>query len=117
MKDDLGTDKQSTKRARPMSLPPAWLSAKWIQPRLAVELPRISQSLSPATIRSSHRFFTTRANFADRFNPLRLPARFFTAPFLALPALPALPLTLPALPGLPLALPALPALPLAFQAD
>ena len=104
--DSRVTGKQSTKRARPINLPPAWLSAKWIQPRFAVELPRISHFFCLARIKSSHLFFTTRARFAERLTPLRLPARFFFLPVVVLPPLPRTPLpravvVLPLLPRTP----------------
>ena len=119
MNIDFETCRQSTKRARPTSLPPAWASAKWIQPRRVVEHARISQFFLPARIKSSHCFFTTSAYLADRFNPLRRPARILTGPFLSLPALSGMPLALvlPALSGLPLVLPALPGLPPVFPTD
>ena len=86
------------------------------QPRLDVELPRISHVFWPARIRSSHFFFTTSAFFAERLRPLRLPASFFTLPFFPFPAFSGLPLafTFPAFPGLPLEFPAFPGLPLEF---
>ena len=78
-------EKQSTKHARPTNLPPAWISAEWIWPRLLVELPRISHVLHPAKIKSSPFFSTARALFAERLTPLRWPALFFIPPFLTLP--------------------------------
>jgi hypothetical protein len=91
---DLETGRQSTSFARPTSLPPARLSAKCIQPRLVVEVLRISQSFVPASIRSSQCFFTISAYFAHRLSPLRFPARFFARPFFWLTALLGLPLAL-----------------------
>ena len=77
-----------------------------IHPRRDVLLERISQSFSPARILSSHRFFTTRATFEERFTPLLAPALFLAMPFLVLPLLPVLPVRLPLLPGLPVRFPA-----------
>ena len=72
-------DTQSPNIARPTSFPPAWLSAKWIQPRRSVGQPRISQVFSPDNILSNHFFLTTNAYFAQRLLPLRLPADLLSA--------------------------------------
>ena len=109
---DFDNSKQSTRRARPINSPQALLSAKCIHPRRDVLLERISQSFSPSSILLSHRFFTTRATFEERFTPLLAPAFFLELPFLALPPerAPAfffeMPfLMLPLFPGLPVRLP------------
>ena len=98
--------RQSTSLARPRNWPDP-LSAKWMNPRFFVDVPRISHVFVPANIKSNHFFLTVSADAAHLLKPDRCPANLFWAPLIVFPELPGLPPTFPRLPGLPPSLPAL----------
>ena len=98
--------RQSTSLARPRNWPDP-LSAKWMNPRFFVDVPRISHVFVPANIKSNHFFLIVSANSAHLLKPDRCPANLFWTPLIVFPELPGLPLAFPRLPGLPPSLPAL----------
>ena len=98
--------RQSTSLARPRNWPDP-LSAKWMNPRFFVDVPRISHVFVPANIKSNHFFLIVSANAAHLLKPDRCPANLFWTPLIVFPELPGLPLAFPRLPGLPPSLPAL----------
>ena len=102
--------RQSTSLARPRNWPDP-LSAKWMNPRFFVDVPRISHVFVPANIKSNHFFLIVSAFAAHLLKPDRRPANIFWTPLIVFPELPGLPLAFPRLPGLPFAFPRLPGLP------